>query len=148
MTEKQDVKEDVQVEKQKVIQQKYVEYQAMEQQMKQIQQQLEKLEQQSAEANAVEQCIVEIGKTETGKDVLVPVTGGVFFRTKMDDCTTFLVNVGGGVVVEKDADGARKLIQQQAVEILKYKQQLTYQLDEQTPRFYALEQELKKLIEN
>ena len=135
-------------EKQQQIQQKYMEYQVMEQQIQQMQQQLEKLEAQAGEAAAVEQCIADVGSAEKGREVLVPVTGGVFFRTRLDDNQTFLVNVGGGVVVEKDLEGTKGLIQKQAEELAKYKEQLTQQLSEQIMRFQEMEIELKKLIED
>lgn len=134
--------------KQQELQKKYVEYQVMEQQIKQMQKQLEKLEQQSMEASAVEQCIVDIGNAEKGKEVLVPVTGGVFFRAKLEDSHKFLVNVGSGVVVEKDLEGTRKLLQDQAAEIAKYKEQLTNQMTNQIAKFQELEMELKKLVES
>lgn len=134
--------------KQQELQRKYVEYQMMEQQIKQMQQQLEKLEQQGMEAAAVEQCIVDVGNTSKGDEVLVPVTGGVFFKTKVEDSQTFLVNVGGGVVVEKDVKGTRQLIQKQSEEIVKYKEHLTKQLAEKITAFQEMEIALKKLIED
>lgn len=134
-------------QKQQELQKRYMEYQMMEQQVKQMQQQLEKLEQQGAEASAVEQCIEDISKAGKGDEVLVPVTGGVFFKARIDDNSKFLVNVGSGAVVEKDVEGTRGLIQKQREEILKYKDTLTSQLADQMAGLQEMEQELKKLIE-
>ncbi len=148
MAQKNRPEGDADAAKQQELQRKYVEYQMMEQQIKQMQQQLEKLEQQGMEAAAVEQCIVDVGNVSKGDEVLVPVTGGVFFRTKVEDSRTFLVNVGSGVVVEKDVEGTRQLIQKQSEEIVKYKEQLTNQLSEQIMAFQEMETALKKLIED
>ena len=134
-------------EKQKEIQQKYVEYQVAEQQIKQMQQQMERLEAQTAEANSIEQSIADISKAKPGEEVLVPVSGGVFFKATMDDNHKFLVNVGGGVVVEKDIDGTKDLLKKQSDEIDKYKTQIAQQLAEHFMKFQQLELELKKLVE-
>ena len=143
-----DQEKDKTAEKQKQIQQKYVEYQVAEQQVKQLQQQLEKLEQQTIEAAAIEQSITDIAKAKPGEEILVPVSGGVFFKASMKDSGRFLVNVGGGIVVEKDVDGTTDLLKQQSEEISKYKDQIAMQISEQMMKHQELEAELKKLIED
>lgn len=140
--------EDPQMKKQKEIQRKYLEYQIAEQQIKQFQQQLEKLEAQTAEVNAVENSIEEMSKADTGDDLLVPVSGGIFFSASVKDTKKFLVNVGAGVVVEKDAAGTKALIEEQARELEKYKEQVVQQLAEHLTNYQELEAELKKLIED
>lgn len=135
-------------EKQKQIQQKYIEYQVAEQQIKQMQQQLERLEAQTAEASAIEQSIADISKARPGEEVLVPVSGGVFFRASMNDSKKFLVNVGSGVVVEKDVDGTKDLLKKQSDEIDRYKEHIAQQLAEHFMRFQQLEMELKRLVED
>lgn len=134
--------------KQKAIQQKFMEYQVAEQQMQQMQQQMEKLENQTNEIRAVEQSIEDIGKAKAGDEVLVPVSGGIFFRTTMKENQQFLVNVGSNVVVEKDIEGTKSLIRQQAEEIEKYKAALEKQMAEMMEGYQKLEAELKKIIED
>jgi prefoldin alpha subunit len=140
--------EEQQEEKQKEIQKKYVEYQVLEQQIKQLQQQLEKMEAQTAEIAAVEQSLTDIGKAKQGDEILVPVSGGLFFRATVKDSNHFLVNVGNNVVVEKDVEGAKQLVSDQAKEIDKYKDQVTQQLAKQLEEHQEAEKELKKLIED
>jgi len=141
------VEEKAQEEKQRVIQQKYVEYQMMEQQIKQLQQQFEKMEMQTKEVAAVEQSLSDISKAKDGDELLVPVSGGVFFKASVKDCNNFLVNVGHNVVVEKDVESTIKLVQSQAIEISKYKEQVMNQLTITLEQFQAMENDLKKLID-
>ena len=141
-------KQDDQVKKKKDLQKKYMEYQMLEQQIKQIQQQMEKLETQEKEAVVVEQSIADIAAAKTGTEILVPISGGVFFRADVKDSNRFLVNVGGGVVVEKDIDSAKELIHSQVTEISKYKTHLAEQLAEQVMQYQLIEQELHKLVED
>jgi prefoldin alpha subunit len=135
-------------ENQKEIQQKFMEYQMLEQQMKQLQEQLQKLEQQGQEVENVKQAIEDIAKAKPGEEVLVPVSGGIFFKAQMKDGGQFLVNVGSGVVVEKDCEGTLGLINNQAKELDKYKDQITGEIAKQLAKHQGIEAELKKLIED
>jgi prefoldin alpha subunit len=137
-----------QEEKQKEIQKKYIEYQVMEQQIKQLQQQLEKMEMQTKEIEAVEQSLSDISKAKDGDEILVPVSGGVFFKASVKDCKNFLVNVGHNVVVEKGLEGTKHLVHSQSEEIDKYKEQVTTQLAMNLEQHQQMENELKKLVED
>ena len=134
-------------EKQKEIQKKFMEYQMLEQQIKQLQQQLEKMEGQTAEVNKVAESVEDISKAKKGAEVLVPVSGGIFFRTTMQDSSRFLVNVGSGVVVTKDAVGTKKLLKEQASEIELYKMHVAHQIQKSIEQYQELEHELKELVE-
>jgi prefoldin alpha subunit len=134
-------------QKQKDIQQRFMEYQMLEQQIKQLQQQLEKMEAQTAEVNKVAESVEDISKAKKGSEVLVPVSGGIFFRTTMQENSKFLVNVGSGVVVTKDAEGTKKLLKEQATEIELYKMHVAHQLEKSLEQYQMIENELKKLIE-
>jgi prefoldin alpha subunit len=133
--------------RQREIQRRYIEYQVEEQQIRQLQQQLEKLEAQTAEIAAVEQSIDDMAKAKEGDEVLVPVSGGIFFRAGMTDNSSFLVNVGSGVVVKKDVEGTKQLIREQAREIDKFKEQVVEQLAVHIAKYQEIESELKKMVE-
>jgi prefoldin alpha subunit len=138
---------DTEAEKRKSLQKRFIEYQMLEQQIKQLQQQLEKLEAQTLEVSNVEQCIADMAKSKTGDEVLVPVSGGIFFKATVKESNMFLVNVGGNVVVEKSVDDTRGLILQQGKEIEKYKETVMMQLSKQLSELQDLEKELKGIIQ-
>lgn len=149
MTEDIKTKDDaVQAQKQKELQQKFMEYQMMEQQLKQVQEQMEKLDAQSNEVKAVEQSIADIGKASPGDEVLVPVSGGIFFRATIKDSKDFLVNVGSNVVVTKDIEGTSALVHKQGEEVEKYKMMLSQQMEELMANHQKLEDDLKNIIED
>lgn len=130
------------------IQQKYMEYQMLEQQLKQLQQQIEKLQEQKGEAQQVEQGIDDFEQAKPGDEILVPISGGIFFKTTLNESDKFLVNVGSGVVVEKNLKGVKKLINQQVDDITKYNDAMMTELTKMAIRHSSLEEELKKLVED
>ncbi len=138
---------DKQEDKRKALQQRYIEYQMLEQQIRQMQQQLEKLEVQTAEVATVTQSLEDISKTKDGSEVLVPVSGGIFFKAAMKQSNEFLVNVGSGIVVKKDLDGTKKLLAQQEKELDGYKEHIASQLAESIIKYQELEKELKEIME-
>ncbi len=135
-------------EQQKEIQQKYVDYQVLEQQIQQLQKQMEKLDVQSAEVSAVKESIHEMSDAKDSQEILVPVSGGIFFKAKVQDSSKFLVNVGANVVVEKDFEGTKKLIENQMSELEKFKVHVNNQLAEETIKHQLLAEELNKLMVN
>jgi len=138
---------ETQDEKRKLMQKRYIEYQVLEQQIKQLQQQMEKIDAQMNEAASVEQSIEDISKAKTGDEVLVPVSGGVFFKANMKENAKFLVNVGSGVVVEKTVDETKGLIKAQSAEMERYKEQMMEELAKNIAQYQELEKELKGLVE-
>jgi len=134
-------------EKRKKLQKRYVEYQMLEHQIKQMQQQLERLEAQTAEVAAVTQSIEDISKAKKGTEVLVPVSGGIFFKASLNDSNTFLVNVGGGVVVKKDLESTKQLLKEQSNDLDSYKSQISEQLAKQLMDCQKLEIELKEMMQ-
>ncbi|HII71560.1 TPA: prefoldin subunit alpha [Candidatus Woesearchaeota archaeon] len=134
--------------KQQALQQKYMEYQMSEQQLKQFQEQLEKLDQQKNEAQAVGQALDDFNSSKDGDEVLVPISGGIFFKTKRTEDRNFLVNVGAGIVVEKDIDGVKALVDNQVSEIAKYHSHLMAEFTKLAIRHQSIEEDLKRLVED
>jgi prefoldin alpha subunit len=140
-------KDDQDKAKQQSLQQKYIAYQVAEQQIKAHQQQLEKFEQQLNEIMTVVEALDDISKAKKDTEVLVPLSGGIFFRTRMDENQKFLVNVGSGTVVEKSVEETKKLVEEQAKEIEKYKTQVSNNLIHLITEYQMLEAELRKMSE-
>ena len=133
--------------KQQDLQQKYIAYQVAEQQIKSHQQQLEKFEQQLQEIRTVVEALEDISKAKKETEVLVPLSGGIFFRAKMADNQKFLVNVGSGTVVEKTVEETKGLVKDQVKEIEKYKDQITENLANLITECQMLEAELRQVSE-
>lgn len=139
---------DQDMEKQKLLQSKYMEYQVLEQQLKQIQEHMQKMEEQVGETVAVVQSLEELNGKEPGSEVLVPISNGIFFKAKKGDVDKFLVNVGSGIVVEKDFKSTKELIDARAIEIEKYREQLSGEMVKIIEKYQKIEKELEQLVQD
>ena len=95
---------------QEVLQQKYLDFQTSTQQLKQIEEHLQKLEAQLSELRSIEEAIKELGAVQAGSEILVPIANGIFANATITNTHEFLVNVGAGTTVQKDASGVMSLL--------------------------------------
>ena len=105
-------------------QQKYLELQILDSQMKQIDQQLAAIDAQVAELNIIQQGLDELPKIKVGKDLFVPISQGIFVKAKLEENDQLLINVGAGVAVKKTIPEAKKLIDDQLSSIKDLRAQL------------------------
>ena len=92
---------------------KYMQFQAIQQQLEQVNEHLETLTQQNAEVDISINAIKEIGKTEQDNEILAPVANGIFIKAKLLDNKKLVVNVGSDTTVEKTVDEVVKLLEEQ-----------------------------------
>jgi prefoldin alpha subunit len=102
------------------MQEKYMEYQMLEEQLKQAQEQVQTLNKQKEELEGLKEAVMEIGKTKEGNEMFVPISSGIFIKAQIKDNKELLVNVGDNVVVPKSINDAVALIKRQKEEIDKY----------------------------
>ena len=111
-----------QEELQSALQEKYMEYQVLEQQVKQVEEQNQTLQKQIEDLNSIKEAIESMEKTKIGSELFVPISAGIFVKAEIKENTELLVNVGDNVVVPKSIKDAIKLVEKQEQEILKYKE--------------------------
>lgn len=99
------------------VKQKYLEFQLLDQQLKQLTQQMDILEQQLEDARIAKDSVAQIGKVAKGTEILVPVSNGIFIRARIEDSSELLINVGTNVTVSKSGVDTQKLIDTQVLEI-------------------------------
>ena len=128
------------------LQKKYFEYQMMEQQVKTAQEQLTKFEQQFQEIENVKDAITDLENAEEGKEILVPISSGIFIIGKLTNNKKCKVNVGAGVCVEKSLEDTKKLLDKQTQEIKKYKLQVEEHAKSFTEDLEKAEKEMEKLV--
>ena len=133
-------------DKQKEMQQKYMEMQMLEQQMQQVQKQLQMIEQQTLELDTTKDAIDELGKTKVGSETLVPISSGIFVKAEIKDNKKLTVNVGSGVAVENTIDEAKGLVDEQIKEINDFKKELTLNLEKLAAKAQEIQEELSKLV--
>ena len=133
-------------EKEKNVQELYMEFQMLEQQIKQLQKQLEALTGQLIELSVTSNSLDDFNKIKSEKEVFVPLSSGIFAKASIKDTSGLLVNVGANVVVRKDVSSTKKLIQTQIDELKKIQNQMLNDLEKMTNRAAQLEMQLQSMI--
>jgi prefoldin alpha subunit len=101
------------------IQQKYMQFQAMQQQLEQISQHLELLNQQNDELDISINAVKELGNTKVDNELLAPIADGIFFKGVLKDNQKLIVNVGSDTTVEKTVPEVVKLLEEQKKDVSK-----------------------------
>lgn len=124
------------------LQKKYLEYQLLDQRIKQLQQQMQTAEQQLIEIMATLQSLDEFALLDEGSEILVPVNNGIFTKARLKKENNLLVNVGASVVVDKSIEDTKKLIEKQEQEMEKIRDQIAENINMLVEKATVLEKEL------
>jgi len=130
----------------KKAQEMYMEFQMLEQHIRQLQKQLEVVTQQLIELTITSSSLDEFNKIKPGKEIFVPLSSGIFAKASIKDTSGLLVNVGANVVVQKDVASTKKLIQRQMEEIQKIQEQMVNELEKLTSHAAQLEMQLQGMV--
>ena len=130
----------------KKAQEVYMEYQMLEQGIKQLQKQLEMVTQQIMEVASTSGSLDEFKNVKEGTEILVPVSSGIFAKASIKDSSELLVNVGSGVVVKKDIASAKKLLEGQVDEMRKVQKHMVNELEKMAGKAEMLEKEMQGLM--
>ena len=133
-------------DKEKKAQEIYMEFQMLEQHIRQLQSQLEMVTHQLMELNVTGSSLEEFNRVDAGKEVFVPLSSGIFAKASIKDTSEVLVNVGANVVVRKDISSAKKLIQNQMEEIKKIQGQMVNELEKLTSHAAQMEMQLQGVM--
>lgn len=120
-----------------------VEYELLRQDAAAIESKLMEIEARINEMEILKESVSKI-KGEKGSDVLIPLGSGVFLKGKISDDEKCLVNVGANVVVEKEIEDAKKLIDEQIKELEKIHSNMRSQLEAIASRMDEIEPILMK----
>ncbi len=134
-------------EKQKELQQRYLEFQLIEQQSRQIEKQLQVLENQLVEITGVQLSLDDLKEAKIGSEIMVPVSNGIFVKGEVKENKELLVNVGSNIVVAKSVEETKELIGKQQTEINQIKMQLLSEMEKMNNRAMELQDELEKLVQ-
>lgn len=105
----------------------------LQQSIQYLQQYLQEIEAQVQELEMIHDSLQDFSKEDEGKEILVPIVNGIFFKGKITDKSKFLVNIGAkGTVVEMAPEEAKDLILKQ--------------ITKTRENYVLLTQELNKLI--
>ncbi len=132
-------------EQAKKVQQKYLELQLIDQQMKQVQKQVEAIERQVVELDEVLQSLDALATSKSGSEMFVPITSGIFLKARLEDNEKLAVNVGSNTVVSKDIPATKTMLAEQAMDMRKFQTELAEQFEKMAERAVGLQKELQEL---
>mgnify|MGYP001573399713 FL=1 len=132
--------------KEKKAQELYMEFKVLEQHIKQMQAQLEAITHQLFELHSTSSSLDEFRKINAGKEILVPLSSGIFAKASVKDTSELLVNVGANTVVRKDVDSAKRLIQNQMEEVKKIQKHMVNELEKMTGHVAQIEMQLQSIV--
>jgi len=129
------------------LRQLYLQMQVYQKQMKQVEEQLEGVNRKEGEIHFIKETMDEIKKAEKGKKILVPISNGIFIKAQVDNTEDLLVNVGSDVIVKKDIEETKKMMDAQLIELKKFQNSMEAEMDSLDIKIRQIENEFKE-IEN
>lgn len=135
------------MEKEKKAQEVYMQLQMIEQYIKNLQKQLEMIEVQFIELNMTTQSIEEFKKLKGGTEMLVPLNSGIFMKAELKDMQDLILNVGSNIMVKKNPESAKELIEKQIREISSVREKIAEELDKLMHHAEAYHSKLQKLVD-
>ena len=132
-------------EKEEKLQKLYLEFQMLDQQIKQLEKQNIALSNQLMELMATNQSLEDMEKLKGKTEILVPLSSGIYAKAELKDNKNFIVNVGANTALVKDVQSTKKLMESQIDEMKKLQVKLINQLQEHTTKAAMLEQEINTI---
>ncbi|MCH8329138.1 MAG: prefoldin subunit alpha [Nanoarchaeota archaeon] len=127
------------------LQKLYLEFQMLDQHIKQLEKQSAVLNNQLMELMATNQSLDDMKKTDQKTEILVPLSSGIYAKAELKDNKSFIVNVGANTALVKDISSTKKMIEDQIDELKKLQEALVNQLQTQTLKAASMEQEINKI---
>ena len=120
-------------------QNKYVQLQMIDQQVRQLQQYLQTFDQQLVEIRGVITSLQDLSTLKKGDSILAPLANGIFVKAKLEDNQEVRMNVGNNTVVTKSIADSVKMLEEQDSEIKQYRSDVLAKFDELIKQAEALQ---------
>ncbi len=133
-------------ENQKKIQEKYLELQVLNSQIRQINQELSLLDSQLIEVKRVEENLEDLKEVKLNTELLTSLGPGIFIKTNLKDNKEILVNIGVDVVIKKDIDSAMDYVKKQGDKIESVIKEIEQELNRININGEKLQEELNTLM--
>ncbi|HKZ49912.1 MAG TPA: prefoldin subunit alpha [Candidatus Nanoarchaeia archaeon] len=131
-------------DKQKILQEKYVQLQLITMQIKQVEEQFETLDQRTVEMLHLRESLGNFSAIKEGKKSFAPIGQGIFVETSLGSTKEVLINVGAGVMVRKPVSDAENSINTQVQQL----QDITIELGENLKTLAVKAHELELEIDS
>ena len=126
---------------------KYLELQMLNSQLRQIQQQIQSAEVQMQEMDRLGSALNESKSIKKGQDMLVPLGQGIFLRANAGDLKNVVMSVGADVVVEKSFDEALEIVKKQQGELGSILLDMRHEFNTGVQQLHEMQHELNQAAE-
>lgn len=126
------------------IESKIIEIRMLEEQARQLEEQIALIEQQVMESQLLQQNLDEI-KNMKQKEIIVPIGKDVFINSKVESMNSVLVNVGSGIVIKTDIEGAKKEIEKHNEKFLRVREELAIEIRKISEHLIRIEKEIMSM---
>ena len=134
-------------DKEKKAQEMYMEFQMLDQNIKQLQKQLEMVTSQLVELTVTMNSLDDFNAIKGTKQVFVPLSAGIYAEATISNNSKLLVNVGAKTLVQKDVASTKNLIEKQVGEMKELQQRMMKDLDTMTEQAGAIEAQLQEIMQ-
>ena len=97
----------------KNVEDKYMQFQQLQQQLVQIAEFVERLRQQQKEIETSIEALKELKETRINTEILAPIANGIFLKAELKDNAVLIVNIGAEVAAEKTIPEVVVLLEEQ-----------------------------------
>ena len=125
-------------------QEKYVEYQVLQQTIAQLYQKKGVVQKQIVEFTDLRDNLSNLQKSKIGSQMYSAVGAGVFVKAELKENDNVLVNVGSDVVIERSVDDSKKLVDNQIKELNGILKELDKNIEGSIERGNILNKELSE----
>ena len=123
------------------LQESYLEFQALNQQINQLQQQFNSINNNTNELKNLEKSLDEIKKENK---ILIPLGNNIFIKGKIEENNEVIIGIGSKILVKKNISETKDTIKKQINELEKINSQLNQQINHSFIRLEELQKELIK----
>lgn len=115
------------------------ELQVLHSQAQLIAEQLDRIDSSLMEIEYLKNSLDEFNQIKKGTEIFTPMSNGIFIKSKLEDSSSLLINVGNGVVVEKSVVDAKKLFDSRIDELNKAKEEMLIQMQKIENKLMSME---------
>ncbi|MBI2152038.1 prefoldin subunit alpha [Candidatus Woesearchaeota archaeon] len=122
------------------MQQKYMHFQMLQEQIEKIAEQAAYLNQRNMELESTQEALKELAKTNLQTEILAPVADGIYFKSSLKDNQKLIISVGANTTVEKSISETLEMLSEQ-------KNELTLKIMEAEAVMQEMQQQAVKLYQ-
>ena len=131
-------------EKQK-LQEKYVEFQLLQERIQEVEQQRQFIAQQNNELLKTRDSLNDLSKARTGEQIFSQIGGGVFIKKKLDEINSVLISIGANIFASKTITETKEFLDMHIKELENTIENINTTLEKAANHLYALQEEILRL---